>query len=123
MKFLVDNSLSPVLSAGLRSRGHDAIHVRELGLQEASDEQILERAESEDRAILSADVDFSQILALREKVRPSLLLFRGNPYRPSKQLDLLLNNLQTLTEAIEEGSVIVLTEARIRIRKLPLTGR
>jgi predicted nuclease of predicted toxin-antitoxin system len=44
MRFLIDNALSPALTALLQQAGHDAIHVRELGLQHADDEVIFERA-------------------------------------------------------------------------------
>ena len=40
MKFLIDNALSPVLAALLQQAGHDAIHVRSIGLQHADDEVI-----------------------------------------------------------------------------------
>ena len=42
MKFLIDNALSPMVSEGLRLAGHDAVHVRDVGLQDAMDEVILE---------------------------------------------------------------------------------
>jgi predicted nuclease of predicted toxin-antitoxin system len=42
MRFLIDNALSPALAALLQQAGHDAIHVRELGLQQANDEVIFE---------------------------------------------------------------------------------
>ena len=33
MKFLIDNALSPALADLLQHAGHDAIHVRSMGLQ------------------------------------------------------------------------------------------
>ena len=44
MRFLIDNNLAPALAIGLREEGHDAIHVRDYGLESADDEEIFERA-------------------------------------------------------------------------------
>mgnify|MGYP006293710801 FL=1 len=40
MKFLIDNALSPKLADLLTNDGFDAIHVRNIGLQHASDQEI-----------------------------------------------------------------------------------
>jgi predicted nuclease of predicted toxin-antitoxin system len=70
LRLLVDNALSPILAVGLRAAGHDAIHVRDYGLESALDEIISERAAIESRTILSADTDFAMLLALREQPNP-----------------------------------------------------
>jgi predicted nuclease of predicted toxin-antitoxin system len=54
----------------LKRAGHDAVHVREYGLQAASDEQIVVRALVEERIIVSADTDFATLLALRQAAKP-----------------------------------------------------
>ena len=121
MRFLVDNAISPAVAQGLAHAGHDAVHVRDYGMQAASDDAIFERADVEKRVIVSADTDFATLLAARKASSPSLVLFRhGSQHRPSEQIALVTANLPRFEQDLEAGSVVVIEPERIRVRSLPL---
>jgi predicted nuclease of predicted toxin-antitoxin system len=74
MRFLVDNPVSPDLAEMLRQAGHDAVHVRDCGLQRAADTAIFTRAAHEHRVVITADTDFGLLLARTEAKEPSVVL-------------------------------------------------
>ena len=122
MKLLIDNALSPTIAEGLSNAGYDAVHVRDLGMQSATDEQIFLHSEEEERVIISADTDFGALLALRKKARPSFILIRKNlDTRLYQILELLCDVLPKLEEDLAQGAVVTITDERIRIRKLPIS--
>jgi hypothetical protein len=57
VRFLIDNAVSPFFADSLVAGGYDAIHVRDLGMAAAPDEDIFALATQEDRIIVSADTD------------------------------------------------------------------
>ncbi len=120
LKVLIDNNLSPLLAKNLCDLGFDAVHVREYQMQRASDEEIFLRASEEERVIVSADTDFGFILARWKREKPSLILFRRFPSRKEIQLKALQLVITKFETELQEGHILVVESARVRIRKLPL---
>ena len=123
MRFLVDQCLSVELAERLAAAGHDAVHVASYGLSRADDEKILARAAAEGRVLVSADTDFGGLLAARDVVVPSVVLFRRRTRRrPHEQAMILLTNLAVVEEDLDTGAIAVVDDAGIRIRRLPIGG-
>ncbi len=121
MKLLVDENLSPRIADLLRDGGLEATHLLEQGLGGAPDTDVSALAIAEGRAIISADSDFTTLLALSRGTAPSLVLLRsGDRLKPPAQAALLLANLPGLEADLVRGVVVSLGAEHVRVRHLPL---
>ena len=86
----------------------------------SSDDDILERARTDRRVLVTLDLDFARILALSgEADRPSVVILRLQPARLSRVND-AVRRLKILTPGTFRNSVILVEEDRIRVRYLPI---
>ena len=121
MRFLIDANLSPAVADRLRAAGHDAVAVREVGLQHADDERILDVALAADRVIVSHDTDFGTLLAVRRATKPSFILIRSaDPLTTAQIVEMLLDNLDVMTEDLNAGAIVTFARGHLRARRLPL---
>lgn len=121
MRFLLDQNRSPRLAELLRDAGHDAVHTLELGLERASDDELLALADHEHRIVITGDTDFGALLALTHNTSPSAILFRTR-WMPDagSQSNVLLQHLDNIADDLTHGAVVVITDDRVRVRRLPL---
>jgi predicted nuclease of predicted toxin-antitoxin system len=120
MKLLLDMGLSPRTAEHLRGLGHDADHLGKRGLPKLADEEIMRLAESEGRAVVTFDLDFSRILAVQRLTQPSVILFRLEQFTTDGINALLTPILKKYAAQLESGVIIVVDPHRIRVRKLPI---
>jgi predicted nuclease of predicted toxin-antitoxin system len=120
MRFLADAGISPRTVEFLRRRGHEAVHVREVGLQRASDREIVDRALADSRIVLTFDLDFGEILALGILNGPSVVIFRLTDQRADGVNERLEAVLVEQANALASGALILVEDARYRMRRLPI---
>ena len=118
--FLADMGVSQSVVAWLRDRGYDIVHLSDLGLQRLSDQEVFAKAVAEQRAILTFDLDFGEILAFSGEAVVSVVVFRLNDPRSSRVIERLDHVLRDVTTVLMAGAIVVIEEDRHRIRRLPL---
>jgi predicted nuclease of predicted toxin-antitoxin system len=122
VRFLGDAGISPRTIEHLRSTGHDAVHLRERDLARAADAQICDFARSDDRVVLTFDLDFGAILALTVQTRPSVIIFRLSDETAksvNSRLDVVIREQST---TIEGGALVLVEDFRYHVRTLPISG-
>lgn len=122
MKFLLDMGLAQSTASSLRQQGHDAVHLRDQGLQRLDDEEIIDKARVEGRVILAHDLDFGRLMALSGKRLPSVITFRLNDMRPVLVNRQLQEVILRFAAELDKGALVSVTPHAIRVRRLPVRG-
>ncbi|WP_256840141.1 DUF5615 family PIN-like protein [Ornithinimicrobium faecis] len=121
MKFLLDNNLSPRLIPLLAALGHSVEHVRDHSMHTAPDDLVLAMARERGQVLISADTDFGTLLARSGAAEPSVILIRrSRSRRPDELASLLRANLEQVADDLNAGSVVVVTDTDLRVRRLPI---
>ncbi len=120
MRFWGDMGIAGSTMDWLKSKGHDAKHLRDEGLQRLPDDDIFAKAERESRIILTFDLGFGDIAAAAGTTLPSIIIFRlmdQTPANVNRRLEVVLREAAT---ALSQGAIISVDEIRYRIRRLPI---
>lgn len=120
--FLVDMNISPLTVERLRSDGWDVIRVSELLPATAGDDEILQLARKLNRCVITADLDFSAMLALGGHARPSVISLRISVGDPETVCERLVKALPMLEPMLIAGCIATVEDSRVRVRDLPILG-
>ncbi|MDP2278394.1 MAG: DUF5615 family PIN-like protein [Nitrospirota bacterium] len=120
MKFLADMGISISTVNLLVQLGYSAVHVKEIGMKQALDTEIIAKAKNEDRIILTCDLDFGDILAASGDKYPSVIIFRLENETPTNVNKRLTQIFHESSISLREGAIIIAEEARHRVRLLPI---
>ena len=119
MRFLIDMNLPPALAGRLRAEGHDAIHVLDAGYRDLADREIFQRAAEDRRVVVTFDLDFGEIAGVTTRSGSGVVLLRLKLARQSYVWGRLRVAIAEAGAAMEAGAVVLVEDARIRIRRMP----
>ena len=115
MRFLVDACVaSRRLLTVLASLGHDVLSAQ-ASAPHASDEELLALALRESRTLVTDDKDFGELVFVQRLPHPCIVRFTEMPI--AEKVAAMCDLIERYPEEIREGSVIVVTPSRVRIRR------
>ena len=120
MKLLIDMNLSPAWCGVLGKHGHTCFHWSQVGQPGASDAHVIAWAHENGCVVLTHDLDFGAILAVTQESGPSVVQVRTQDVLPERMETLLVEMLDRYQAELSEGALVVVDEAKSRVRILPL---
>ena len=110
MKFLVDAQLPKTLAYLLREKGFDAVHTTESpNGNDTTDSEINSISLTENRIVISKDVDFYDSFTAKKEPYKLLQVKTGN-IKNSKLLELFDKNLELIIKKLDESSVVQISQ-------------
>jgi predicted nuclease of predicted toxin-antitoxin system len=118
VRILADEGIDAAIVAALRSAGHDALYIAELS-PSMSDDQVLERASSEERVLVTVDKDFGELVFRMARATFGVLLLRLPGLSSAAKADVVVQAISNHEDEMS-GNFVVLSPALVRIRP-PMT--
>ena len=120
MRLLADLNVAPRTVEFLRSIGHEVLRVDALLPATASDAEIVDVALESERTILTQDLDFSALVALSGRSRPSVISLRLSSSRVERVNERLREVLPAIAPELESGAIVSVEDDGVRMRSLPI---
>lgn len=117
MRILADENIQEPTLRFLRELGHDVLGVNEAGLKSASDTDIFQQAQQEQRVVLTYNCDFADIRDLAGKDHHGVIRLRIENQRVYHVHPLLKEALDKLRDMNLRNSLVTVMDDRLRIRK------
>lgn len=106
MTFLVDNQLPPALVRLFEGAGVNAAHVRDVGLQTATDREIWQYAAAKECVVVSKDEDFLH-LSTHDSAGPAFIWVRLGNCRTDALLAAFNAVLPRVVQSLSEGERVI----------------
>jgi len=116
VRWLADECIDAALVARLRSSGHDVVYMAEIA-PAATDTEVMARAQSEGRLLLTEDKDFGDLVYRHGGQAPGIVLLRLDPAMHALKQERLEAAIARFGEDLF-GRYMIVEEARFRSRPM-----
>lgn len=116
IKFKIDENLPSEAAAQLVAAGHDAVTVLDQQLGGSQDTNLADICRAEGRAILTLDLDFSDIRTYPPKDYAGIIVLRLVQQDKASVLSVLQSLASALSAEEVVGKLWIVDEERVRIR-------
>jgi predicted nuclease of predicted toxin-antitoxin system len=116
-RFKLDENLPAEVAQDLRDLGHDADTVHDEGLTGIVDLRLFERAVATGRTLLTLDKGLGDVRLYDATLSAGIVLFRPHTSGRRAVIAFIRRHLRTLTELDCTGTLVVISETGIRIRR------
>jgi predicted nuclease of predicted toxin-antitoxin system len=118
MKFLLDQDVYAGTLRFLQNLGHDAVPVAQIGLAQASDTDLLKKAQELERLFVTRDRDFGGLVFV-SGVGAGVIYLRMLPSTQQVVHQELEQVLELYSEETLRGAFVVVEPGRHRFRRIP----
>jgi predicted nuclease of predicted toxin-antitoxin system len=122
MRFKVDENLHPDVAEFLRQHGHEALTVHDQGLRGHADADIARVCRDESRALVTVDLDFTDIRVYPPQDYAGIVVLRLNDLSRPSTLRVLARVVSLFDTEPLIGRLWIVDESRIRIRGSGASG-
>jgi len=110
----LDQMITSEVARELRGQGHNVIRASETGQDRSDDRQILEKAISENRILITLDEHFGDWVVLPLSQHPGVIRLKVAPTTSAKILNLLVPFLRVHTPEQFKDHMVILSEKRAK---------
>lgn len=116
MKFKIDENLSDRTKDIFIECGHDCHNVHEEGIAGGTDDALVEICRSEERHLVTVDLDFADIIRYPPDGYAGIIVFRVSRQDP-EFLNRRLREVMSVLESIRlPGHLVIVSDERVRFR-------
>jgi predicted nuclease of predicted toxin-antitoxin system len=120
LEFLANMNISPLTVEDLRTLGWNIVRIPEIMDSRSKDIDILTYAREHNKVVITQDLDFSSLLALRGYEKPSVINLRFENVKPEFIANRIIEIVNALEKELDEGIVVSVDEMSARYRNLPI---